>query len=324
MFMVVLLHNLGQGGGLAWTFDTTHEWVLWYLEDLSIVAVDVFALISGFLLVGKRDCWKNVAGLYLTVLFWSAVLNLPLVVLQPEGVAFSQIVLAIFPVLSKGYWYFNAYLLLLVFVPFLNAGFSRFSSRGLLGVAFMMLALMCSVGFLGGLGAASGYSAIWLSCLYVCGAAIRLNEEVIFRAFSRRRMLVAVLLLPAVSLALQVDSAAHGVNTGLWISYVSPIVAAQALALFGLLLRVRVESPRVRKVLKVASVSAFSVYLIDQSALVYSFLLKDAFAFTRSLPTVQSAALIVGVSILMFVAFLLMDMVRLRLCRLFERILRFE
>lgn len=319
MFMVVLLHNLGQGGGLAWTFDTAHEWVLWYIENFSIVAVDVFALISGFLLVGKKDCWKNVASLYLTVWFWSAVLNLPLVVLQPEGVAFDQIVRAVFPVLSKGYWYFNAYLLLLIFAPFLNAGISRFSSRGLLGAAFMMLALMCSVGFLGGLGASSGYSTIWLACLYVCGAAVRLNEEPIFNAFSRRRMLAAVLLLPAASLLLQVDSAAHGANAGRWISYVSPVVAAQALALFGLILRVDVEPPRLRKILKVASASAFSVYLIDMSALVFSFLLKDAFSFTRAMPTVQAAAVIVGASILMFVGFLLMDIVRLRLLALIRR-----
>lgn len=294
-----------------------HEWVLWYIENFSIVAVDVFALISGFLLFGKRDCWKNIAGLYLTVLFWSVVLNLPLVVLQPQGAAFDQIVLAVFPVLSRSYWYFDAYLLLLVFIPFLNAGISRFSGRGLLGASFMMLALMCSVGFLGGLGASSGYSTIWLACLYVCGAAIRLNEEAIFRAFSRRRMLVAVLLLPAISLVLQAYSAAHGENAGRWISYVSPIVAAQALALFGLLLRVEIASPRLRKALKVASASAFSVYLIDQSALVYSFLLEDAFAFTCAIPTVQAAAIIVAASVLMFVGFLLADMVRLRLCRLF-------
>lgn len=316
MFMVLLLHNLGHKGALTWTFDSTHEWVLWYVEDFTIVAVDVFALICGFLLAGKKDCWKNAASLYLTVWFWSAVLNLPFVVLQPQGVALEQIAHAVFPVLSGDYWYFNTYLLLLVFIPFLNAGISRFSSRGLLGASLMMLGLMCSVGFLGGIGAASGYSTLWLACLYVCGAAIRLNEESIFRAFSRRRMIAAILLLPAVSLLLQVDSATHGVDTTRWISYVSPIVVAQALAFFGLLLRVEVPSPWVRRALVLVSASAFSVYIIDSSKLVYGYLLTDAFAFTRTIPTLHAVVSIIGGTILMFVVFLLMDFVRLRLFKL--------
>lgn len=120
------------------------------------------------------------------------------------------------------------------------------------------------------------------------------------------------------------DSAAHGADAGRWISYVSPVVVAQALALFGFLLKVEVESPRLRKILKVASASAFSVYLIDTSALVFSFLLKDAFSFTRAMPTAQAAAVIVGASILMFASFLLADMVRLRLLALIKSRMRHD
>ena len=53
MFMVVLLHNLGRGGILDWTLDSVSDLAYLGIENYAIVAVNVFALISGFLSAGK-------------------------------------------------------------------------------------------------------------------------------------------------------------------------------------------------------------------------------------------------------------------------------
>ena len=49
MFMVVLLHNLGRGGILDWTLDSVSDLAYLGIENYAIVAVNVFALISGYL-----------------------------------------------------------------------------------------------------------------------------------------------------------------------------------------------------------------------------------------------------------------------------------
>lgn len=49
MFMVVLLHNLLQGGVLDWTLDSMRDLLYMTLENCSIIAVNIFARIAGIM-----------------------------------------------------------------------------------------------------------------------------------------------------------------------------------------------------------------------------------------------------------------------------------
>lgn len=57
MFMVVLLHNLGRGGVLDWSLATRGELIYACLNNAASVAVNVFAIISGYLAVGRKTNW---------------------------------------------------------------------------------------------------------------------------------------------------------------------------------------------------------------------------------------------------------------------------
>lgn len=67
MFMVVVIHNLNQGGVLKNAISTLGFLSSYELFNISIVAVNLFALITGYLYLGKGSKLKRVVGLYFEV-----------------------------------------------------------------------------------------------------------------------------------------------------------------------------------------------------------------------------------------------------------------
>lgn len=76
MFMVVLLHNLLQGGVLTWSFESPKDYVYALFENYAIIAVNVFALISGFLGVGRKVRLSKIIQLWISAFSWSAGISL--------------------------------------------------------------------------------------------------------------------------------------------------------------------------------------------------------------------------------------------------------
>ena len=75
-------------------------------------------------------------------------------------------------------------------------------------------------------------------------------------------------------------------------------------------IRPNVKSQNARQVLKTASPLAFAVYAIDTSNWFYSIWLTGKFSWILTLPVLIGAPLIVIISILLFVAFLLLEFIR--------------
>lgn len=76
MLMVVILHNLGHGGVLDWTLDSRNDIVYAAIENYSIIAVNIFALISGYLSCGKQPNYKRSPSLWGDAIFWSGAMAL--------------------------------------------------------------------------------------------------------------------------------------------------------------------------------------------------------------------------------------------------------
>ena len=69
MYMVVLLHNLGSGGLLDWTLCSTRSLAYLTLENYAIVAVNIFALIGGYVAPGKLINPSRLFDLWFTAFF---------------------------------------------------------------------------------------------------------------------------------------------------------------------------------------------------------------------------------------------------------------
>ena len=75
MLLVVVLHFIGKSNNhpvLADAEMKAWEYGAWVLESLAIVAVNVYMLLSGYLLAGSTFKVKRLVQLWLQLLFYSA------------------------------------------------------------------------------------------------------------------------------------------------------------------------------------------------------------------------------------------------------------
>ena len=120
MFMVVVLHVLGQGGVLgATTFPDSAHSMAWLLEIASFGAVNCFAIATGFLMVGRKIKYRRLVSMWITVQFYNLLFFLLFHLQEIPNITLAD-VSNFFPVYSRQFWYFTAYFGLFLFMPFLN------------------------------------------------------------------------------------------------------------------------------------------------------------------------------------------------------------
>ena len=146
MFMVVVLHVLGQGGVLAALTPGTPGWALgWTLECACYCAVDCFGLVSGYVAHSRYFSGRRCVLLWAQVAFYSAGIALLFKLFYPESTSFRSILAACFPVMSQKYWYFTAYFTLIFFAPFLTIlleNLSRAQVKQLLAAIVFLFCLL--------------------------------------------------------------------------------------------------------------------------------------------------------------------------------------
>lgn len=308
MLMVVVLHNLLNGGILKSNNVQLSNLTYWLIENLMIVAVNVFAMISGFLLVNSQFKWKRILGLWRTVFFWSAIPTLALMLVF-KNINVTYLVKSFFPVLFKQYWYFNGYIVLFIVMPFLNVGFRSFSIKSLQKIILMLLILSGSVGILNNLFLEGGESALWLIIMYLIGALIR-QGDFLNRMPSNKLLITIYVLCGVLSLCGEGLSINYIGHLSVWIQYNSPIVIVQSILLFIFFIRLRVKGLFIKKLLKKISPMTFAVYLADTNPYFYHELLHSSLKGVYQLELFLGVGILFLISIGMFFGIILLESIR--------------
>lgn len=182
MMMVVMLHYLSKGRVLPQIEGTltVNGWAAWILETLSIAAVDVYVLISGFFLVESGFRCKRLAQLLCQVLFYSILVPVVLMgtgILNMSDITVYKLLQYIFPTQMEHYWFATAYVLMYLFSPLLNTAVKSMK-KNQLKFTIILLLLFLSVNKsllpvhleMDKL----GYDGVWFICVYLVAAYMRL------------------------------------------------------------------------------------------------------------------------------------------------------
>lgn len=173
MFMVCMLHTLGQGGILnASELGSLNFKVFWLLEILSYCAVDGFAIISGYIAIDKPRKYNKIVDMWFQAFFYSFVVTLILTIV---GVNSSwgklDIIKCAFPVVFGKFWYFTAFFALFFAIPLLNKFIFAIDDKTSKKSFLILIFLFSIMGVIGDpFKSQNGYSAIWLIFLYCVGA----------------------------------------------------------------------------------------------------------------------------------------------------------
>ncbi len=182
MMMVIMLHYLSKGKVLpAMTGPiTVNGYVAWVLETLSIVAVNVYMLISGYFLTESKFRCTRLIQLVCQVLFYSILVPVILMavgVLSVRDLNLYKLLQYVLPVEMEQYWFATAYVMLYLMTPVLKCAVHHMK-KAQLKVTIIILLLFWSVNksilpvrlTIDEL----GYDALWFVCVYLCAAYIRL------------------------------------------------------------------------------------------------------------------------------------------------------
>ena len=194
MMMVVSLHFLAKGELLPSLTGPLNGqgYLAWFLESFSIMAVDVYVLISGYFLVETGFRCKRVISLVLQVMFYTCLIPVVLIltgVLSIQDLTFWNILLYIFPTNMLHYWFVSAYVLMFLFTPVLNAAVHAMKKQQL-QMAIVILLIMESLSKtlipvrleLDNL----GYDAYWFMVVYLIAAYIRLYGISFFEKLGKK------------------------------------------------------------------------------------------------------------------------------------------
>lgn len=294
MVFVTILHVLLQGGILLSASVNSIQYdVAWFIEISTFCAVDIFALISGFVAYSeerKPFSLVSLIMLWMRVVFISAVVCLVFLVFAPELVTYREIVTSLMPFTFNSYWYFNAYVGLYLFKPFINTIIKNAQKDVLMMttvtifIVFSLLPLFVKT--LTGyhpFGLSGGASLIWIIILYYLGAVIKKYE--IYNSFSIKKSLIVICVCVFVTFGWFVSGESIQIfDSKLKLSlidYTSPTILL--ISVMYLFVFARINIPvKSQKAIGILASGAFSAYIVNLQPLFWKYCNAGRFSFLAS------------------------------------------
>ena len=320
MYMVVALHVLGCGGIID-TCDkfSANYYASWLMETASYCSVNIFAMITGYVMVNSKFNYFKIIPLWMTVSFYGAITLLLFRFVpylhQLYAVCKLDFLKATFmPATTHQYWYFTSYFCMFFFIPFINRCIFSLSKKDfkILCITIIVLFSIISPLFTQGgdpfrLG--YGYCQWWLICMYFIGAYLKLHPIEISKS---RCLLIYVIATLCAWFIGHVLMSIFGSNyEPYWfVDYTSVFIVISSIALLLLFSQLDITRTRAQKAISFFSPLAFSVYLIHVQPLTFNCLLPGKFSsFAHNNVAVMTGKTIIAITI-MFIACLLIDIPR--------------
>lgn len=193
MCMILGLHYIAPTvGGALNTVSPTNRAILHVLESFCIPSVNVFVLISGYFLLSQQTTGlRKAVELYLIMAVLDVALLIFGVLIGECAFSKSNLLLAPIPFAYGQHWFLETYILLLLFLPFLNLMIERLGKKGhalLLGIQLLIFSVWPSF-FPNSPLTDNGYGLTNFITLYLIAAYLR--KHVAFRNKRRAAWLAA-------------------------------------------------------------------------------------------------------------------------------------
>ena len=299
MFMVVVLHVLGQGGILNITLGLTLKGeIAWFIEIACYCAVNCYALISGYVAYNSERKLRTFISLWLQVFFYCFIFNaIELVLMYQQGtiasLSISQLLKTILrmflPILTNQYWYFTAYAGLFLIIPLLNVVIEH-TPRKTLRDVLIILSLLIYAGerlfSAFALGFRDGYSFPWLALVYVIGGYIAkynpFEKISCGKAFFYYGLCVIATFVARIVVELTIylikGQVVKGGYESLIIAYTTPTILLSAMFLVHGFSNMKIGG-KFSKVISFFAPLSFGVYLIHTSPFIFAKLTNKFIAF---------------------------------------------
>ncbi len=321
ILMIVSLHILGADGILnSCEVGSTQYYVSWFIEAISLCAVNCFAMSTGYLMLDKKYKTARIIPLWLQVTFYSVSIGI-IMMLFSVDVTTKFWIKAFFPVSTGLYWYFSAYFCLFFLMPFINKTINSLSTRQgvfLCLVLTVFFSVMNIIRLPNVFDVQGGYECLWLIILYIFGACIKKFD--LLNSIKKRWCVVAFSVATAISFASYMfmekfsnSQLERIIGKDFLMVYSSPTMVISALALFGFCLKINVRKNCIKKSVTALSSVAFGVYIIHIHKLIWENCLVDAFVKFSEFNPIILALSVLAVTVGIYTACAVIELLRIKL-----------
>ncbi len=284
MFMVCVLHVNSSSGSLEYAASqgTGFRLGVWGSEACCLIAVNLYAMVTGYVCVTGSWKFSRYLRLWMQVAFYTvggfASYALLRQFVWPElpPVQGSALVSSFLPVpFASAYWYFTSYTALFLLIPFINPVLRTTNAAMLRSLLFLLLGVFCLATMIEGDAAwDGGMNVVWLLALYVVGACFRLHPIAVPCCWLWLGIGAGVGVAVAYA-----DLLRHAVN----INYLFPPTVLTAFCTFALFEKLELRNKVLLRLIAVLAPLSFGVYLAHCHPCAIG-------AMFRSLPGVFSSA----------------------------------
>lgn len=339
MLMIVMLHVLLFGLKYNELNIFSMKGVITnLLKAICFCAVNIYAIITGYVLVNKRPKINRLIDLWFQVIFYLLMSCILIFILYPQNFSKRSLIFAFLPVITNKYWYFTAYFIMFWCVPLYNWIIYNLTMKQYRKMIFVMLFIFSLLGWISSVfsntvfGLNNGYSFLWLSALYFIGAGIKLygldlffiKDEITQNTVLFIALLSGVLTFISKVLLIKLTTAilGHELFVDAFYSYLSPTVLIEAICLVIYFSNLNIKGS---KTLTKISGATFGVYLIHQTPFFTNYC-WDFLSKYRTAPIFKYILVIFVSVICIYVVCTLIEMIRsfifdkLRVCSISNRI----
>lgn len=315
MYMVMILHIMLQGGVLEGSQgNLINNQLAWLLESICICAVNLFGLISGFVLVNSAPKISRIVSLWVQVMMYSAIFGILGYLFL--GNSLRSLVSSFLPLSTRQYWYFSAYFILYLCIPILNPwlrGLDMAHSLRVLVYSILILSVYGGLLQRSMLFLEHGYSPLWLGVLYIVGAH--------FRRFGFPKIksstigLVIGLSVTCNLLFINLSFMGYQSFQSAMFNFTSPVNLATAVGIFIISVRHEYKNNHFKNICQFLGSLVFSAYLLQTSPTIFR-LISKRFILVGSLNTMLMLILIAALAFAFLVTAISFEIVRRKLMML--------
>lgn len=318
MLMIVTMHILKRGGILdsVEAFSPGY-YAAWILETLSYGAVNLYALISGYVCVNGKTRLYRLGAMWLQVEFYCALFLIIFAFIHPEAYSFAYCVNTLFPVSTKYYWYFTAYFIMFFFIPYFNIilnSLSRLQLKWLGGVLLFFSSIWSTVWQSEMIYSKHGYTVVWLSVLYILGGIAKKLE--LDKKAKSGPLLIGFFAMCAVTAGYKFLAEANGwkaPGANYFFVYDSAPVVIGSICLFLFYAKLKINGRVARKIIETLAPVSFGVYLIHTNGFIWGYIMPKLFTGLSRLPAAELAACVILSAIGVYLVCSAIDWLRLML-----------
>lgn len=278
MIMVTMLHALTKSDLLPFMGSevTVNGWIAWIFEALSVAAVNIFMLISGYFLISSKFKVGRLVEIVLQTAFYtvgSFGFFLIFGKISLEGMDVYDILQYFLPLHMETYWFVSAYVIIYLLLPLIINGVRAMTEKQFLGVIFGLLlfeSVIKSVLPIHLTMDRQGYSFLWYLVLFLVGARIKLYGFKLVNTVKRGFIIFAVstfLILAEIFVLSQIQLRTGRLKemTLVSLDYNHILVFLSAIGIFAVFLHAKPLGEKFGRLVCLLSPYCLGVYLLQEN-----------------------------------------------------------